>query len=92
MLPSAPSLRRRGTYKLSPADCVSILNLDRMHADAEYFHSRISKLDGTGDLGEHVVNVVRAKDITSDAKRSSIEKPQEGKVSPATTAGSTETT
>jgi vacuolar protein sorting-associated protein 54 len=63
-----------------------------MLADAEYFNSRISKLEGAGDLGEHVVNVVRAKAILSDAKRSSIEKPQEDKAPLAPMASNTETT
>ena len=51
----------------------------RMLADAEYFNSRISRLDGAGDLGEHVVNVVRAKAIigeTGATKKPAIEKPQ----------------
>jgi vacuolar protein sorting-associated protein 54 len=71
-----------------------------MLADAEYFDSRISKLEGAGDLGGYVVNVVRAKAIVSEAgaaKRPSIEKPQEEEASgaqpeAAATASSTETT
>jgi hypothetical protein len=66
-----------------------------MLADAEYFNSRISKLEGVGDLGDHVFNVVRAKAIISEAstaKRSSIEKSQEEKPSPAPAASSAETT
>jgi hypothetical protein len=57
-----------------------------MLADVEYFNSRISKLEGVGDLGEHVFNVVRAKAVISEAsaaKRSSIEEPQEEMASPA---------
>jgi hypothetical protein len=63
-----------------------------MLADAEYFNSRMSKLEGAGDLGEQVVNIIRAKAIVSGAKRSSIEKPQEGKAPPAPAAGSAENT
>ena len=63
-----------------------------MLADAEYFNSRISKLDGAGDLGQHVVNVVRAKAIVVDAKRSSTEKPLEDKTPPAPAAGNSEVT
>ena len=37
--------------------------LYRISADAEYFNSRISKLEGAGDLGEHIVNVVKAKSV-----------------------------
>ena len=48
-----------------------------MLADAEYFNLRISKLDGAGDLGDHIVNLIRAKTVASEAgaaKRPSIEK------------------
>ena len=74
-----------------------MLTRSRMLADAEYFDSRISKLEGAGDLGGHVVNVVRAKPIISEAgpaKRPSIEKPQEEEASrtPAAAASGTETT
>lgn len=63
-----------------------------MLADAEYFNSRISKLEGAGDLGDQLVNIIRAKAIISDAKRSSIEKPQEEKAPPEPAATSTENT
>jgi hypothetical protein len=63
-----------------------------MLADAEYFNSRMSKLEGAGDLGEQVVNIIRAKAIVSGAKRPSIEKPQEEKAPPAPAAGSAENT
>lgn len=52
----------------------------------------MSKLDGAGDLGEQVVNIIQAKAIVSDAKRSSIEKPQEEQAPPAPAAGSAEKT
>ena len=77
---------------------VKMLTCSRMLADAEYFDSRISKLEGAGDLGGHVVNVVRAKTIISEAgaaKRPSIEKPREEEASrapPLPPASSTETT
>jgi hypothetical protein len=57
-----------------------MLTCSRMLVDVEYFDSRISKLEGAGDLGGHIVNVVRAKAIISEApaiKRPSIEKLQE---------------
>jgi vacuolar protein sorting-associated protein 54 len=74
-----------------------MLTCSRMLADAEYLDSRISKLEGAGDLGEYIVNVVRAKAIISEAgaaKRPSIEKLQEEEASraPASAASSTETT
>jgi vacuolar protein sorting-associated protein 54 len=66
-----------------------------MLADAEYFNARISKLEGAGDLGEHIINVVRSKAITSEtgaAKGLSTETPQEEKPPPAPAASTTETT
>lgn len=53
-----------------------------MLRDGEYFNNRISRLEGAGDLGEHIFNVVRAKAVVSDpggatAKRSSMEKEKE---------------
>lgn len=44
----------------------SLAEKERMRADAEYFNARIGKLDGAGDLGEHILNVVKAKPIISD--------------------------
>ena len=66
-----------------------------MLADVGYFNSRISKLEGTGDLGERVINVVRAKAISSEAgavKRSPTETSPEEKPQAAPAAGNTETT
>ena len=39
-----------------------------MLSDVEYFDSRISKLDGAGGLGPHIVNVVKAKPIITMPK------------------------
>ena len=57
----------------------SLAEKERMLADAEYFNSRISKLDGAGDLGEHILNVVKAKPIVSDsaaAQKEPVDKPR----------------
>ena len=35
----------------------------RLLADADFFNSRISKIDGSGDLGEHIVKVVQSKTV-----------------------------
>jgi len=37
--------------------------LCRLLADARYFDSRISKIDGAGDLGQEIVRVVQAKTV-----------------------------
>ena len=38
-----------------------------MLRDAELFRSRLSKLDGAADLGDHVVNVVNSKVVAGKA-------------------------
>lgn len=40
-----------------------------MLADAQYFNNRISKLEGAGDLGSHIVGIVRSKTVTADSKQ-----------------------
>lgn len=37
----------------------------RLLADAEFFKSRISKIDGSADLGEQIVKVVQAKTVAN---------------------------
>ena len=41
-------------------------DFDRMLADAEILNSRLSKLEGAGDLGTHIVNVVKNKTVVAD--------------------------
>ncbi len=38
-----------------------------MLRDAELFRSRLSKLDGAADVGDHVVNVVNSKAVAEKA-------------------------
>lgn len=42
-----------------------MLTVDRLVADAQHFEARLSKLDGTGDLGEHILNLVKNKEVSS---------------------------
>jgi hypothetical protein len=48
-----------------------------MLQDAEVFQSRLSKLDGFGDIGDHIFNVVKNKRVTgskgSDATNATID-------------------
>lgn len=55
-----------------------------MLRDTEFFKSRISKIDGAGDIGDHLVNIVFAKAVTEQPKPpkettsdKSVEKQQE---------------
>jgi vacuolar protein sorting-associated protein 54 len=45
-------------------------------SDAEYFKSRISKIDGSGDLGDLLVQVTNAKTIVPE-KNGEPESPSE---------------
>lgn len=48
--------------------------------DTEFFRSRISKIDGAGDLGDYLVNIVYAKAVAEQPKppeESSPTKPEE---------------
>ncbi|ETN36400.1 uncharacterized protein HMPREF1541_08677 [Cyphellophora europaea CBS 101466] len=60
---------------------------DRLVADAQYFESRMSKLDGTGDLGEHILNVAKQKEVVSASSPSASANPN---TSEASTNGSNE--
>lgn len=54
-------------------------NRCRLLADAEYFESRISKLEGAGDLGDNIVNLIKAKPIISESGeiKTSVEKSKQ---------------
>ena len=38
--------------------------------DTEFFKSRISKIDGAGDIGDYLVNIVNAKAVAEEPKPS----------------------
>jgi vacuolar protein sorting-associated protein 54 len=37
-----------------------------MLSDVEFFNSKINKIDGANDLGDHLIRVVKAKTITPE--------------------------
>ena len=39
----------------------------RIIRDAELFKSRLSKLDGAADIGDHIVNIVKGKVVAKPA-------------------------
>jgi hypothetical protein len=53
-----------------------------MLADAEYFNSRISKLEGAGDLGSYLVDVVKNKILVGGLNQSQSALPENGIMSP----------
>lgn len=46
-----------------------------MLRDVEFFKSRISKIDGAGDIGDHLVDVVNAKAVAEQPKPPAEEPP-----------------
>jgi hypothetical protein len=54
-------------------------------------NSRISKIEGAGDLGEHVVNVIRGKAIISETGLVKQSSPHDEKPPTEATTSSTET-
>jgi hypothetical protein len=70
---------------------------NRMLQDAEVFQSRLSKLDGFGDIGDHIVSVVKSKRVTgssgSDATNATIDTTPNSPVSsPSATVAAATTT
>lgn len=53
-----------------------------MLRDTEFFKSRISKIDGAGDIGDYLINLVNAKAVAAQ--------PTPLQETPATTVESTE--
>ncbi|EEP79113.1 conserved hypothetical protein [Uncinocarpus reesii 1704] len=55
----------------------------RMLSDAQFFKSKVDKLDGAGDLGDHLVGVIKSKTIVSPPARTSSSSEPATKDSPA---------
>lgn len=51
-----------------------------MLRDAEFFRSRISKLEGAADIGDHLVTIITAKSVAEKQKPS-----ESNQAKPATT-------
>jgi hypothetical protein len=47
-----------------------LLTFARMLADAQFFDSRFGKIEGAGDFGSHIVEIVKSKAIIADPTRS----------------------
>ena len=54
-----------------------------MMADVEFFNTRISEIDGSGDLGEQLVAVVKEKSVVQEASSVSSPTPSSESGSPA---------
>lgn len=42
-----------------------------MQRDAEYFHTKMDKIDGSGELGKHLLELVQAKRVESGSRERS---------------------
>ncbi|KAL2430089.1 Vacuolar protein sorting-associated protein 54 [Exophiala dermatitidis] len=92
MSPVFASYREQWTNAFRGLNLNSTEAKERVLADAEFFKSRISKIEGAGDLGEHIVNIVQAKEVASapppaEAVETSRSEATEGKESDANTDG-----
>ncbi|EXJ92127.1 hypothetical protein A1O3_00677 [Capronia epimyces CBS 606.96] len=67
MTPVFASYRDQWTNAFKNLTLSSTAAKERVLADAAFFNSRISKIDGAGDLGEHIVNLVQAKEVLNTA-------------------------
>jgi vacuolar protein sorting-associated protein 54 len=86
MQPVFASYKEQWSKAYQEVPVKSVAEKERMLADAEYFNSRIGKLDGAGDLGEYIINVVKAKPIVSDpaaAQKEPVDKPRSESVGQA---------
>jgi len=63
MIPVFASYREQWTNAYRDVTIKSGAAKDRLLADAEFFRSQINKIDGSGDIGEHIVKVVQTKPI-----------------------------
>ncbi|KAI9676448.1 MAG: Vacuolar protein sorting-associated protein 54 [Caeruleum heppii] len=63
MRPVFSSYRDQWGKAFGDVDVQTARGKDRLLRDAEYFRQRLSKLDGAGDLGDYVVNIVQAKTV-----------------------------
>lgn len=58
-----------------------------MLRDAEFFRSRLSKLDGAGDIGDYVVSIVHAKTVTEQPTPAAASTPGETPTTGAAASG-----
>ncbi|KIV93007.1 hypothetical protein PV10_04252 [Exophiala mesophila] len=66
MIPVFASYREQWTKAYQDVNIHSSAAKDRLLADAELFRTRLSKIDGTGDLGDEIVKVVENKTVQND--------------------------
>lgn len=61
-------MESKGKKKSSSQRNGKHLTSGRLQRDAEFFQSKLSKIDGFGDLGERLLELVKQKTPTAEAK------------------------
>lgn len=61
-------MESKGKKRSSSLRTGNHLTLRRLQRDAEYFQSKLNKINGFGDLGEHLLELVKQKTPTAEAK------------------------
>lgn len=46
-----------------------------MHRDAEYYNSKMSKIEGSGDLGDRLIELAQAKSVSEHASSGEASSP-----------------
>ncbi|KAK4691191.1 vacuolar protein sorting-associated protein 54, partial [Lecanoromycetidae sp. Uapishka_2] len=70
MNPVFSSYREQWGKAFSETNVKTVAGKERMLRDAEFFKSRISKLEGAADLGDSIVNIVSSKSVAENPKSS----------------------
>lgn len=65
MDPVFSSYREQWGKAFHDVDVKTVAGKERMLRDTEFFKSRISKIDGAGDIGDHIVNIVNEKAVAA---------------------------
>ncbi|KAI1332121.1 Vps54-domain-containing protein [Xylariaceae sp. FL0255] len=85
MTPVFESYKERLGSTLEGLEAKNETALDRMQADIEYLISRLGKLDGFGNTGDHLLQIAKSKKITEQATKPGEESSKaEGKEDDAT--------
>ncbi|KAL4805099.1 Vps54-like protein-domain-containing protein [Aspergillus unguis] len=82
MDPVFKSYRDQWTQAFDEANVKTEAGKQRLHRDAEYFQTKLSKIDGFGDLGERLLELVDRKTIDGGGKEDSAAtspRPEESK-------------
>ncbi|OJJ49005.1 hypothetical protein ASPZODRAFT_129374 [Penicilliopsis zonata CBS 506.65] len=65
MVPVFNSYREQWSRAFQEANITTEAGKKRMQNDLEYFNARMSKINGAGNLGEHLLSLIQSKPITS---------------------------